>query len=79
MSKPFRQVRVRQKKHAKRDCISLFCRQHLVGGGLREFFIGDVTPAKSGLQLRPDAPFAQRFTGANKGDAPSAQFARHIS
>src|ERR1700692_2267479 len=46
LTKTLRQIRMRQTRHAKRNRVGLSSRQYLVGGGLGEFFIGNITPAK---------------------------------
>jgi len=67
--KTFKQVRIRQKRRAEGNRVGLSCRQHRAGGCLGKVFIGNVTPAKSRFQLRPDALFTKRFTGADECNA----------
>ena len=47
----FRQVRVCEEGNTERDGVGLAGRQNQVGSGERELFVGDITAAKSLLQL----------------------------
>lgn len=59
LAKAFGQVGIREKRHTERDRVGLSRRQHLVGRGLGEFRIGNITAAESCLQLWHEAVLAQ--------------------
>ena len=77
-AKAFGEIGVREKRHAECHRVGLARGEDLIGSGQGKLFIGDIAAPEEGFQLRTDAPFAKCFAGAYEGDAPFAQFPRHI-